>query len=246
MNQDFVFVATPATARRLLLLQGVCKIEITDEIRRLAEQDCLPESLFDPLVCPYDIVKYTVGQFLLDCDLRAVIQVDYHPEINPIFVLNIARLIDPERIVIVSERRRMWHNAATALNLGVDIGSSWLLETADRRAVVIYDPEEGLTNPKMCQYMREFAHFVIFQNHQGFDRLVHWSHWASLLFPSMPHPLLPRLLRDVPTHWQSQAIVAFAPLYNTCIFPHLSLARLALQDSYVQSRLKYMSLLSRL
>jgi hypothetical protein len=247
MNQDFILVATPATARRLLLFQKICKIEVTNDIRRLAEQDCLDHSKFDSLVCPYDSVKHVIGQFLLDCDLRAVIQVDYHPEINPIFLLNIIRLTNPQRIIIVSERRRTWYNASIALSLAVEVGSSGLLETADRHTVVIYDPEDrrtgkGSPDIRLCHYMREFAHFIVFNDRQGFDQLMHWSLWASLLFPSMPHPMLPRYIKTVPSDWQSQPLVAFALFYNTCIFPDLITTpsiKTALQDSYVMSHLKY-------
>jgi hypothetical protein len=257
VNQDFILVATPATARRLLVLQHACRIAITDDIRRLAEQDRLDPSVFDSLVCPFDLVKYTIGQFLLDCDLRAVIQVDYHPEINPIFLLNIVRLTKPQRVIIVTDRRRMWHNAASALDLMVDVGSAWLLDTADRHSVVIYDPERGTrtglevpVTSKISHYMREFAHFIVFHDRQGFECLAHWSQWASLLFPSMPHPLLPRMIKDVPADWHSQPLSMFAPLYNTCIFPNLITVpsiKAALQDSYVQARLNNnMSLLNRL
>jgi hypothetical protein len=73
--------------------------------------------------------------------------------------------------------------------------------------------------------------------------LMHWSLWARLLFPAMPHPWYLRLIDDRPT-WTQRPLAAFAVFYNTCIFPELITAPeivMALADAYVEQRLQRQS-----
>jgi hypothetical protein len=260
MNQDFATLATPANARRLLLLRRVCKLNIPPAIVALATQDTLSAEAFDPMVCPYHIEKHAITQFLLDCNLRGVIQADYHPIMTPLNLLNVARLANPQRIIIVTERRLVWSAAITALMLSsASIVRSWAaLDDVARDTTIIFDPAwegsgshyrmQSQPNRQLFNTVREFPKFMIYEQQQGFERLTHWSVWARSLFPGMPHPLTPRLLQNVPSDWQKMSLAAFALFYNVCIFPHLITTPTivaALEDDYAASRLKSnMSLLT--
>jgi hypothetical protein len=246
MNQDFLLPATPANARRLLLFRRNTPIDVDDPLDALAMQDRLAESAFDELVCPYDPVAYTIAQFLLDCGLRGVIQADYHPEITPLRILHIVQQVRSESVMVITERRRVWAMASMALHIKVEMASALIaLEDASRDTVVIYDANYSPTfqfNPRLRHWLREFPHFLIFDQRRGFERLMHWTLWARWLCPGMPHPLAPRLVSDVPEVWRKLPLAAFAVFYNVCLFPHLitepSIVA-ALEDDYVEEQVKY-------
>jgi hypothetical protein len=246
MNQDFLLAATPANARRLLLFRRSTPIDLVEPLDAMAAQERLDAAVFDQWVCPYDPVHYTVAQFLLDCGLRGVVQADYHPEITPLRLLHTVQLTKLESIIVITERRRMWAMACTALRFKVEIASAlFALQDADRRAVVIYDTDYTPAfqlSPRLRPLMREFPRFIVYDRQRGFDRLIHWSLWARWLCHSMPHPLYPRLVVNGPEDWRKLPLAAFALFYNVCLFPHLisepSIVA-ALEDDYVEERVKY-------
>jgi hypothetical protein len=246
MNQDFLLAATPANARRLLLFRHSIPIDLTEPLDALAAQDRLDESAFDKWVCPYDPVVCTAAQFLLDNGLRGVVQCDYHPEITPLRLLHTVQLAKTEPIIVISERRRVWAMACTALRLKLEIaGSLMALQDIERQTVVIYDTNYTpafQVSPRLRPLMREFPRLIVFDQQRGFDRLIHWSLWARWLCPSMPHPLYPRLVSNGPDDWKKRPLAAFAVLYCVCLFPHLidepSIVA-ALEDDYVEERVKY-------
>lgn len=251
MNQDFAVMATPALARRLLLLRDICKLTLPDAVPELAAQDCLDASAFDPMVCPSSPIRLLVSQFLLDCNLRGVVQADYHPEISPLVILNVVRRTDL-RIVIVTDRRRPWANATTALALEARIITTLhALKDEDRHAVVIYDASyvgsfgANTVNHHLRYVARDCPRLIIFDQQRGFNELLHWSVFARLLFPTMPSPLYLSYVGEVPDHWRKSPISASALLYNVCIFPRLitdpaTIAALE-DDDYTNSRLRSQS-----
>jgi len=204
MNQDFALLATPANARRLLMFRRCCRLTVPSDIAALAVQDTIDENAFDPMVCQPCVEKHTITQFLLDCGLRGVVQADYHPTMTPLSLLNALRLANPARIIIITERRLVWTAAITALSLSSAalVRSVAALEDAPRDAVIVFEHPSDIhqsMSQTLTNVTREFPRFIIFDPQQGFERLTHWSIWARGLFPGMPHPLLPRLLRDVPS-----------------------------------------------
>lgn len=216
-------MATPANARRLLILQRFCLMEIPQDIRALAAQDTISEHVFDPLVCPHSITKQTITQFLLDCNLRAIVQPNIHPEFNRISLLNAVKLSNPEHIIIVSKRPRPWRHAVSAVSLeqATQITSTLPLDNLKPwQSVLIVDADMSTFRYRLAVYCREFPRLIIYEHVSNIALLTHWSSWAHLLFPSMPHPLYVRM-RDIPPSWRQLQLVMFAPLYNTCIFRHL-------------------------
>lgn len=219
MNQDFALLATPANARRLILLQQVSKIELSSDIIALAATDCLGETAFDPLVCPMHPVKLAVSQFLLDCGLRGIIQTAYHPEIDPITVLNMMRI---DKVIVLSHRQRTWRRAATVLGMTIQCISSigWLehnLSQVDRHAVLIYDADANNFPSRLRHLVREFPRFIIYDATKLSD-VTHWIVWARILCPHMPSPVY--LMKDT----SDLPLAAFAVFYNVGIFRHLIMA----------------------
>ena len=247
MNQDFALLATPANARRLLLFSRVLPIDLSPTIINLASQDRLDEQMFDSLVCPYDAVKHTVSQFLVDCGLRGGVQTAYHPEINPVALLNVVRLTTTQ-IVVISGRRHVWSMAATALNIAVQTGSlTWLeqnLDQIDRETVLIVETDDReISSHLLRNVSREFPRMIIYDI-SDLRRIVPWVVWAQLLFPEMPHPLFPRMIQEVPPAWANVPLVAFAVFYNIALFPPLITTPsvvAALEDDYLLQRLMYYS-----
>lgn len=245
MNQDFALLATPANARRLLLFRRAVRLDVTPEIEALATQDRLDEQIFDPMVCPYNPAKYAIAQFLLDCDLRGGVQVAYHPEMNPLALLNAVRVASQD-IVVVSGRRGTWSMAASALRLRVKCmatPTSLLEDDISRHTVIIIevDDQTGIARHHLRNLVREYPHLILYDI-SDVVRLVPWAVWGQLLHPTMPHPLMPRLVADVPEAWQALPLVAFAPLYSIAVFPDLITAPsiiAALADDYIAQRLTH-------
>jgi hypothetical protein len=243
VNQDFLLPATPANARRLLLFRRVTPIELLVSLEELAAQDRLDPAAFD-WVGGGSLTR-TVAQFLIDCDLRGVVQADYHPEITPLCVLHTVRLKHAAPVVVISERRHTWSIACTAVRVNAQIASTLhALDDTSRDTLVIYDTNYGPTlnlSNRVREVMREFPRFIVYDQQRGFDRLVHWTLWARWLCPSMPHPLYPRGIVDVPEAWKKLRLADFAAFYNVCLFPHLiTEPRIvaALEDDYVVEQLK--------
>jgi len=139
-------------------------------------------------------------------------------------LLNTVRLAKPSQVVAISGRRRVWSSGAIDLPLrSCTLG--WLeqnLDAIDRQAVLIFDadPCTGQHYTRLWNIVREFPQFIVYDDHE-IDRLTHWAVWARLLFPTMPHPLTPRVLKDVPEDWRNRSLAAFAIFYNVCLFPDL-------------------------
>lgn len=254
MNQDFALSATPSNARRLLLLQHIGAIHITDEIRALAARDMIDESHFDPLVCPYHPVKHRITQFLLDCKLRGVVMADFHPEYNEIALLHAIKLANAPRIHIVSNQLSRWNPAIAALSLAPIVEKSSFLmlsrEQIDQHrhnTVLVVDANLGILRGKLRILAQEFAQIIVYQARDGNQSLhTEWLVWANLLFPTMPHPLYPHVVENVPAAWLELSLVDFAPFYNTCLFPDLISERsllVYLDDRQVMRSLEYSRLL---
>ena len=247
MNHDFALLATPANARRLLLFRRVVSVDVSPAIIDLAAQDCLDEQVFDSLVCPYDAVKHTVSQFLLDCGLRGGVLTAYHPEINPVALLNVVRLVTSD-IIVVTGRRHAWSMAAQALNIPLRTGSlSWLeqhLDEIDRWTTIIVETDDHQLSPHLLRNVsREFPRMIIYDI-SDLKRLVPWVVYGQLLFPTMPHPLFPRMIKEIPPAWEGVPLAAFAIFYNVAVFPQLITTPsvvAALEDNYLLQRLMYHS-----
>jgi hypothetical protein len=227
VNQDFVLSATPGIARRLLLLQHASKLDLSPAIVALAEQDRIDDRAFDALVCPDHPVKRQITQFLLDCDLRGVVQRAYHPEFNPLALLNVLRLAKATEVIVLTTYHRVWKTGAFPLPVQC-MSLTWFekhLMTIDRGAVVVYDAEPCTGNQfvRLRYLVREFPRFIIYDSTE-IERSSHWALWARLLFPTMPHPLASMVLQDTPAHWSALPSSAFALFYNVCLFAGLMTA----------------------
>ena len=254
MNQDFVLSATPSNARRLMLLQRIGAIHITDEIRALAARDAIDESHFDPLVCPYHPVKHRITQFLLDCKLRGVVMANFHPEYNEIALLHAIKLAKAPRIHIISSHHTRWNPAIAALSLTPIVEKSPFLMLSKQQidqhrhnTVLVVDANLSVLRGKLRILAQEFAQVIIYQANDS-NRSLHseWLVWANLLFPSMPHPLYPHVVENVPAAWSELSLVDFAPFYNTSLFPDLISERsllVYLDDRQVMRSLEYRRLL---
>ena len=247
MNQDFALMATPANARRLLLLSRIGGIDIADDIKQLATRDTIGEADFDPLVCPYNPVKQALTQFLLDCNLRGVVQDAYHPEFNPLALLYTFKLANAQRVLILSSRPTRWESIISTLalpNASVRPFASLTDADLDQRqhTVLVADADGSTFRGRLRIVAREFPQTVVYEHTVDVTLETHWTIWANLLFPTMPHPLYVRMVKDVPEHWSSQLLSEFAPYYNTCIFPSLITdphLRAHLEDSQSVRRLSY-------
>lgn len=228
MNQDFALLATPANARRLLLFQQVCALEIADELHAIAKHDMIGEHHFDALVCPYHPVKRAITQFLLDCNLRGIVPADFHPEYNEIALLHALKLAHSEHIHIITNKSSRWTAPIAALSLEARTRTSQFLqltkEEIDCRhnTVVVLDCNLSTMRNRLRIAAQEFPQIIIYQSDDGhIDLHTQWIIWAHLLFPTMPHPLYVRLIENIPSAWRSLPLMRFAPLYNTCLFPNL-------------------------
>lgn len=183
-------------------------------------QDKIGPDAFDEFLATYSEAKRTITQFLLDCDLRAVVMRYYHPDFTEIDVLNAIKLGHDGDVAIMTNRRPVWQNAATALFLERRTTYTHLShlhgELIDqmRSNVLVIDVSDN-ENHRYRDIASEFPKIVLYHERPEWHLLGH------ALFPTMPHPLSPRLLKDVPDIWKAQPLYMFAPFYNVCLFPEL-------------------------
>jgi hypothetical protein len=252
MNQDFALLPTPANARRLLMLQRICPIEVSAEITAIAQRETIGESQFDPLICPHHPVKQAITQFLLDCRLRGIVQANYHPEYNEIALLHTLKLAHADRIHIVTNKPSRWTRPIAALSLERVTHTSLSLflskDSIERRdTVLVVDVTMGIMRSRLRVAAQDFPQIIIYQANDGQTNLhAHWVIWAHLLFPGMPHPLYMALVENVPSAWRHRSLAEFAPFYNTCLFPELITDRQllrSLDDNEVMQSLEYSGML---
>lgn len=231
MNEDFGLLLTSGNARRLIRFQRSFNISVSDGLDRIAQQDLIDEAAFDAIICPADAVKLAITQFLLDCNLRGVIQYNFHREFSEIAVLNAVRLAKPEHVVIFTERRELWRNCAKAwfqddiCHIYTPFNLSFEEIDKFRSGVLIVDCDnrtEMFAN-KIRDFGSEFPRTIVYDPScdDGFDGVAPWTFWARALFPTMPHPLYPRVVANIPNDWIDKHLSLFAPFYNVCLFPDL-------------------------
>jgi hypothetical protein len=217
VNQDFAMHATPAIARRLLHLSHVSNLKLPAELVALASQDCISEIDFDPFVCPYSAERLTITQFLLDSDLRGIVQASYHPAIDELTLLNVVRLAHPSKTTIVTTRRAIWRKAANAFALAdLAITSPYEMTghqiDARRDGALIFDLENfSPQRASPCnRFVREFPHIILYQpDETDVQQIHHWTALATLLFPTMPEPMA----------WSTKRLIDCVLFYNVCFFP---------------------------
>lgn len=211
MNRDFILKATPAVARRLLRFNQITRLDLPDGVEALAQQDRITETDFDPIICPYTPERAEITQFLLDNDMRGIVQASYHPMIDEITLLNIARISGDSKISVFSKRSIFWHKAARAwfltdidIRAPFDVAEQWIDQRRDGLLIIdLYDENYEYFR----SVVREFPRIIVYQPK---DQQLHWTFLANLLFPTMPHPQFfsDKILDD-----------DFAVFYNVCLFP---------------------------
>ncbi len=250
MNQDFRLLLTPAIARRLCLIGKTCNIELPDQMYELAKQDMINEDSFD-FACPFSETKRFITQFLLDCNLRGIVQNVYHPEFDETALANTIRLSKPEMITINSPRREVWNNATKSSFLyGITkiytaMPSSEIID-ARRTGVLIIDFSNFDMGRENIHILgMEFSKTLVFDKTE-WNSLIPWTVLAEQLFPTMPSGLYPRLVKDVSQSYTETSLHMFARLYNTCIFEELitdtNIRKLIEEDKSMHFRLQKASI----
>ena len=229
MNQDFGLSLTPANARRLLRFQEIFNIELPSELTELAEQDLISEDCFDKFVCRYNNVTRTITQFLLDCNLRGIVQQNYHPEFSETELLNTINITKPSHITIITGRSDLWQKTAKTLFIknNIHFFNYFAISSEDmdklREGVLIIDFDTKLEFNNMTRFRDfacEFPQTLLFSSlAEDTERLILWTSLARILFPTMPHPLYPRLVKSIPIEWENIPLSLFATFYNMCLFP---------------------------
>lgn len=221
MNRDFVLPATPAVARRLLLLKRLCPIDLPDDLAELAQRDRIGEAAFDAMICPYTPERAAVTQFLLDNNLRGIVQARGHPCINELSMLNIARLAAAAKITVLTRRAGCWRAAANAWFLDhvdirppLNLTGRWIDER--RGGPLIIDLHDDNYRLFCRPLMREFPQVMFYQSLQVSPTpRLHWRELAALLFPTMPSPIEPQTRSP---HATSTRLNNIALFYNVCSF----------------------------
>jgi len=231
MNEDFALLLTPANARRLLRIAQACDMTIDniEELLEIAVTNTLPEDAFDQFVCPYSLTREVITQFLLDNNLRGIIQQDYHSDFNEIALMNAVRIKRPNSVTVFTNREKTWKDAAKAcLPLGVDVNVSrpYMMVGDDidkhRSGILIIDNDATTASAphKLRAFASEFASTLYFDSLRGFNLIPPWTLVASMMNPTMPNPLYPRMVIDVSESYK-KPLYLFAPLYGVCLFPEL-------------------------
>jgi hypothetical protein len=218
MSRDSVMLATPAIARRLLLLQRHANLVLPPQIHELASQQRIDPEQFDPLVCPHTRERETVIQFLLDCEMRATVQANYHPDIDPTTILHAANLFSPKMVSVVSKTTTLWRQAARTLfidDFDVCAANYVTGEWIDKRrcGALIIDVGSDPRRLPSSALLREFPHCVLYQPLVAADQIFDWRVLSFRLFPTMPNPFV---FSSVKADAKDLALY-----YNTCIFPEL-------------------------
>lgn len=229
VNQDFALHATPANARRLLrLAAGDERITVPEELARLAAHDTIGEGCFDHFTCQYNEERRVATQYLLDCGMRAVVQTPYHPSFDETSLLNAVRLSPYRPVTIVTYRRAAWRLPIrlnylddTLLAAAHDLTAEQI--DARRHGVVVVDVHTtDLSRPSpAARILHEFPRTILYSHGTSLDGMPRWTSLASILFPTMPHPLAIRAVLGNPPSWARKPMSYFAHYYNTCLFPEL-------------------------
>jgi hypothetical protein len=226
MNEDFGLSYTPGIARRLQILSRTGGIMLSEELNTLATEGGISEKDFDAFACPMTPTRKQVTQFLLDCDLRGIVQRKIHPEIAEVVICNAIRLKKPSHLTIFTQRRDVWRNAAKAMFLDdiTSIRNHYQMTgeeiERDHGGVLLVDFQDNIEPQiaKLRDFSREFPSTIIYETFTG---MTPWPLFAMIMFPTMPSPLLPRITSHVTSVWQDVPLHMFAPFYNACIFPEL-------------------------
>jgi len=115
MNQDFLLPATPAVARKLVRFADLTSLDLDPRIRSLAERDRVTADAFDPFLCPATPERIVLTQFLLDAGLRAGVVAPGGP--TQTTILNAARLMGVEKVIIASRDPKRWKEAVAGSGL---------------------------------------------------------------------------------------------------------------------------------
>jgi hypothetical protein len=245
MNQDFALSASPALARRLLLLQSVSKLDLPSDLHTMAAQNCLSEADFDPFVCAHSAERMTITQFLLDVAMRGIVQAQFHPTIDEATIVNALRLSHAPKLTIISRRANKWRphiNSQFLTDVDIrplySVTGAWIDTRRDGVLVVDLCDEMMVGFQHQCnRFVREFPRLILYQPLSvELKHLTHWTILAAMLFPTMPHPWMVRLFKNNPPHWMTLKLINFAHFYNMCLFPqYIKSAKLlaALEDSVV-------------
>jgi hypothetical protein len=227
VNREFLLPAEPAVARRLLLLHQFGLIDLPAGLAKLAEQDRIPKSAFDQIICPHTPEREMIMQFLIDNNMRGIVQAAYHPGIDETTMLNIARVSSIGKVSVISRRTKTWRSAAKAWFLPdfdimyphIDHNERWI--DARRDGILIIDLDTDDDYQYICKpLIREFPHAILYQSSNiPIADCVHWSLLANLLFPTMHAVSLIRT--NGPPHWAKKHLNDFALFYNMCLFPRL-------------------------
>jgi hypothetical protein len=207
-----------------LITLSIGLIDLPSGLDDLAQQDRISHAAFDEIICPFTPERAAVGQFLLDNNLRGIVQAGYHPDIDEITLLNIVRISNIDKITVITRRSKSWRSAAKSwflpdLNIEVPftITGQWIDQHRDGVLIIdlgIDDDYQFICKP----LVREFPHTILYQSNdiQPAD-CVHWSLLATALFPTM-HPVS-LLKANGPPHWATKHLNDFALFYNVCLFP---------------------------
>jgi hypothetical protein len=217
VNQDFCLTLTPANARRLRMFQNVSNIILPDDLNMIADQDMIGPDSFDQFVCPYNEEKRTITQFLLDCDLRGIVQRLYH-RFGVMEIINTVRLAKAKITIVFTRDKDTWTKAAKALFVDVLICNPFQLSGEEidkyRDGVLIIDFNHETSLSKIRSFATEFQRTILYDNQT--ELKYPWQMLANALFPTMPHPLYSKIVEDAPGN--DKASHAFAPYYGMCLF----------------------------
>ena len=228
MIRDFALLPTPANARRLLQFGAFGLIDLPAGLERIAAQDCVTESDFDGIICPITPTRRRAAQWLLDSNMRGIVQAHYHPDLHELALLNIAKIAKVAKLTILTRRFVEWRQAANALFFSdvdictpYDLDGDWIEARRDGLLIVDICPLGRRCAACIATIGREFPQLIVYQSREcRNDSLLPWPVLAGELFPTMPPPESLKAAA-MPKHWHGKDILEFAPFYNVCIFPEL-------------------------
>lgn len=201
VNQEFGLLATPATARRLVLLAGFCQIDISESIRVLARQQVVSDNLFDPIICPETDDRRLGTQFIIDCEFRCIVVRRFLRAMDMTSVLNATRHDPTKNVVILTGSRLIWKPVVKSLFMTDRVSyfnhPDLLLQDAvalrDRILIVDVSTPTNNIGYQIAALLRLFPASLIYL---GWDSITYpidhstwteyWVPWADVLFPQMP------------------------------------------------------------